>query len=71
LGASMIVGKISKPLRPTCARQQSHNICLSAWRLDACPVVLCDSRQLSSISEYSVDSESRSKTRFRMNSPST
>jgi len=53
-GESVIVGKISKAFRPTCARRRCHNIRFSAsWR-DACPVVLSACRQLSSISVYSV-----------------
>jgi len=67
LGASVVVGKISKAFRPMCARRQCHNIRLAALCRDAYPVVLSASWQLWSISVYSVDSKARSRT----NSPST
>jgi len=51
-GASVIVGKISKAFRATCARQRCHNIRFSASCRDACPVILSASRQQSSILVY-------------------
>jgi hypothetical protein len=72
LKASVIVGKISKAVRPTCARGWCHHIRFSALCRDACPVVLSGSRQLSlSISVYSVDPGARSRTRSRTNRPLT
>jgi len=60
-------GKISKAVRPTCARQRCHDICFSASCQDSCPVVLSASRQLTLISVYLVDSGAS----FRTNSPLT
>jgi hypothetical protein len=68
-GALVIIGKIFKALRPTCAKLRCHNIRFSASCRDACPVVLSASTQLSSILVYSVDY--RSRTQSRTKSPST
>ena len=72
-GASVIVGKISNSLRPTCARWRCHNIRFSASCRDACPVVLSASRPLLllSILVYSVYSGAQSTTRSRIYCPST
>jgi len=56
LRASVIGGKISTAWRPTRGKQQCHSIRFSASCRDAYPVILSASRQLSSISVYSVDS---------------
>jgi len=67
LGASVIVRNVPKAFTLTCAKGRCHNIRFSASCRDARPVVISASRQLSSMSVYSVDS----KARFRTNSPST
>jgi len=69
---AMIIGKISKPFIPGCAKQRCHHICISVSCRHACPVDLSASRQLSlSISVYLVDYGARSRMRSSTNSPST
>jgi len=73
LGAeSMTFGKISKALRPTCAKRWCHYICLSALCQNACPATLSASRQLFlSISIYLVDAGTGFQTPFSTSTPLT
>jgi len=71
LGPLVIVGKITKALRLTCAKQWCQNVRFSTSCRDACPGVLSACRWVSSILVYSVDPWARSRTWSRINSPST
>jgi hypothetical protein len=71
LGASVIISKVSKTFRLTCARRRCHNIRFSVSCRDAYPVVVSGSRQQSSISVDLVDPGAQSRTPSRKNSPST